>query len=158
MSVELGVAGGLSETLPPVRRPRPRWYWPVIIVGSLVVIATVRVLTGANDMLSSGALAAAIGLAVPLALNKVPPNRRYGFRVPATLADAGLWYRVNAATGRFFIACGLLMAAHGLAMFVGVLPAGLPWLVLGIFLPVLLAVVASSISFRRALGAGLQSR
>ena len=68
MSVELGVAGGLSETLPPVRRPRPRWYWPVIIVGSLVVIATVRVLTGANDMLSSGALAAAIGLAVPLAL------------------------------------------------------------------------------------------
>ena len=68
MSVDLGVADGLSGTLPPVRRGRPRWYWPVVIVGSLLVIATVRVLTGANDMVSSGALAAAIGLAVPLAL------------------------------------------------------------------------------------------
>jgi simple sugar transport system permease protein len=34
----------------------------------VVVIATVRVLTGANDIDSSGALAAAIGLAMPLAL------------------------------------------------------------------------------------------
>jgi simple sugar transport system permease protein len=47
---------------------RPVWYWPAIIVGSLLVIATVRVLTGANDIDSSGALAAAIGLAMPLAL------------------------------------------------------------------------------------------
>jgi general nucleoside transport system permease protein len=47
---------------------RPAWYWPALIVGSVVVIATVRVLTGANDIDSSGALAAAIGLAMPLAL------------------------------------------------------------------------------------------
>jgi simple sugar transport system permease protein len=39
-----------------------------VIVGSLLVVATVRVLTGANDIDSSGALAAAIGLAMPLAL------------------------------------------------------------------------------------------
>lgn len=47
---------------------RPAWYWPAVIFGSIVVIATVRVLTGANDIDSSGALAAAIGLAMPLAL------------------------------------------------------------------------------------------
>ncbi|MFN8136407.1 MAG: ABC transporter permease [Propionicimonas sp.] len=47
---------------------RPRWYWPALIGGAIVVIATVRVLTGAHDIDSSGALAAAIGLAMPLAL------------------------------------------------------------------------------------------
>mgnify|MGYP000866519644 FL=1 len=47
---------------------RPRWYWPVVLIGSLLVISTVRVITGANDIDSSGALAAAIGLAMPLAL------------------------------------------------------------------------------------------
>ncbi len=47
---------------------RPVWYWPALIGASLVVVATVRVLTGANDIDSSGALAAAIGLAMPLAL------------------------------------------------------------------------------------------
>jgi simple sugar transport system permease protein len=60
----------LSATVPDVTaaRRRPSWYWPAIIVGSLVVVATVRVLTGANDIDSSGAMAAAIGLAMPLAL------------------------------------------------------------------------------------------
>jgi simple sugar transport system permease protein len=60
----------LSATVPDVTatRRRPSWYWPAIIVGSLVMVATVRVLTGANDIDSSGALAAAIGLAMPLAL------------------------------------------------------------------------------------------
>ena len=55
----------LQATLP---TGRPWWYWPAVIVGSLLVVATVRVLTGANDIDSSGALAAAIGLAMPLAL------------------------------------------------------------------------------------------
>jgi simple sugar transport system permease protein len=47
---------------------RPRWYWAALIGASLIVVASVRVLTGANDIDSSGALAAAIGLAMPLAL------------------------------------------------------------------------------------------
>ena len=44
------------------------WWWPLIIGGSILVLATVRVLTGANDIDSSGALTAAIGLAMPLML------------------------------------------------------------------------------------------
>ncbi|MGC4152533.1 MAG: ABC transporter permease [Propionicimonas sp.] len=58
----------LSATLPLQRKGRPSWYWPVLLVGSLLVVATVRVITGANDIISSGALGAALGLAVPLAL------------------------------------------------------------------------------------------
>jgi len=51
-----------------IKTGRPAWYWPAVIIGSLLVIATVRVLTGADDIDSSGALGAAIGLAMPLAL------------------------------------------------------------------------------------------
>jgi simple sugar transport system permease protein len=58
----------VSGTLPGTRTARPRWYWPVVVLGSLVVIATVRVLSGAHDIDSSGALAAAIGQAMPLVL------------------------------------------------------------------------------------------
>ncbi|MGC3995945.1 MAG: ABC transporter permease [Propionicimonas sp.] len=60
-------APALSPTLP-AATTRPWWYWPAIVVGSILVISTVRVLTGANDIDSSGALTAAIGLAMPLAL------------------------------------------------------------------------------------------
>lgn len=66
MSVD--TSAPLRADLPVARRTRPGWYWPAVIVGSLVVIATVRVITGAGDMVSSGAISAAIGLAVPLAL------------------------------------------------------------------------------------------
>lgn len=51
-----------------LKNRRPAWYWPVVIAGALVVVATVRVLSGAHDIDSSGALTAAIGLAMPLAL------------------------------------------------------------------------------------------
>jgi ABC-type uncharacterized transport system permease subunit len=50
------------------RRTRPWWFWAVVVFGAVVVISTVRVLTGANDIDSTGALRAAIGLAVPIGL------------------------------------------------------------------------------------------
>ena len=56
---------------PPVpRRPihRARWFWYAVIGGALVIVSTVRVVTGANDIDSSGALMAAIGLAMPIGL------------------------------------------------------------------------------------------
>jgi simple sugar transport system permease protein len=65
MSTAPAIAPAPQAALPTTR---PRWYWPAVVGGSLLVIATVRVLTGAHDIDSSGALAAAIGLAMPLAL------------------------------------------------------------------------------------------
>ena len=49
------------------RRLGPR-EWAVIAIGALAVVSILRVVTGANDIDSSGALAAAIGLAVPIGL------------------------------------------------------------------------------------------
>ncbi len=46
-----------------------RWArWGMLALGGLLVLSTLRVVTGANDLDSSGAIAAAFGLAVPIAL------------------------------------------------------------------------------------------
>ena len=64
-----GLGAGLASAPARVRpRGRPRWFWPALVVGALVVISSVRVLTGANDIDSSGALMAAVGLAMPIGL------------------------------------------------------------------------------------------
>lgn len=68
MSATRTIPAATTPAAGPVRTGRPRWYWPVVLVGSLLVLSTVRVITGANDIDSSGALMAAIGLAMPLAL------------------------------------------------------------------------------------------
>ncbi|GAB3433887.1 ABC transporter permease [Phycicoccus ginsengisoli] len=67
-------AAGLEVGTKPVtdRVPRRRRFglreWAVVAVGALAVVSVLRVVTGANDIISSGALAAAIGLAVPIGL------------------------------------------------------------------------------------------
>ena len=53
---------------PVVHEGRPRWFWPVVIGGALLAVSTVRVITGAHDINSSGALSAAIALAMPIVL------------------------------------------------------------------------------------------
>ena len=46
-----------------------RWgRWGMMVVGGILVLSLLRVVTGANDLDSSGAIAAAFGLAVPIAL------------------------------------------------------------------------------------------
>jgi hypothetical protein len=47
------------------------------------------------------------GLSVPLIKHKVPPNGLYGFRIPSTLENPDLWYKVNAYSGRRFLVVGL---------------------------------------------------
>jgi len=53
---------------PPTRRRYGLREWAVIAVGALAVVSVLRVVTGADDIDSSGALIAAIGLAVPIGL------------------------------------------------------------------------------------------
>jgi uncharacterized membrane protein len=53
--------------------------------------------------LVSGVVAA---LGIPLWVGMVPPNRFYGVRTAATLADESLWYAVNRAAGRDMVIVG----------------------------------------------------
>lgn len=54
---------------------------------------------------------ALIALAVPLRLRRVPPNRFYGVRTRATLADGTTWYDVNARSGQDLLVAGVVSLA-----------------------------------------------
>lgn len=58
-----------------------------------------------------------VGLGIPLALGKVPPNRLYGFRTKRTLADAGLWYAANRFLGLAIIIAGMVTVVGTLILF-----------------------------------------
>jgi hypothetical protein len=47
---------------------------------------------------------------LPMALDKVPPNRFYGFRTPRTIADERVWYPANRVAGKALVVAGLLGA------------------------------------------------
>ena len=46
---------------------------------------------------------------LPLVLRWVPPNRIYGFRIPATLRDESVWYDANALCARHMLLLGLVL-------------------------------------------------
>lgn len=50
-------------------------------------------------------------LSIPLLFRWVPPNRFYGFRIPATRRNESVWYDANALSGRHLLQLGLLMVA-----------------------------------------------
>ena len=85
---------------------------------------------------------------VPLILRKVPPNRFYGFRTPATLSSPEVWYPVNAFSG-----WALLVTATVSFVLVCLLPDEIvedPWLGAAAFVvPVGLGLVASLLYQRR---------
>ncbi len=43
-------------------------------------------------------------------LRRVPPNRIYGLRVPATFADEEVWYEANAKSGWDLVILGIALA------------------------------------------------
>ena len=57
-----------------------------------------------------------VGLAWPLAARRVPPNRWYGLRVPATFADETVWYDANAVAGREMMSFGALVTVIALVL------------------------------------------
>jgi len=70
-----------------------------------------------------------VGLGMPLWVAMVRPNRFYGLRTPATLADEAVWYAANRATGRDLVAAGTLaLIASVLLPELGV--EGLPYVLL----------------------------
>lgn len=72
-------------------------------------------------MLASVVAFTAIGLllivlAIPLIRRRVRPNGWYGLRVPATFADASVWYEANALSGRDLLVLGIVQL--GVALFI----------------------------------------
>jgi len=57
-----------------------------------------------------------VGLAIPLIRRRVKPTKTYGLRVPATFADACVWYEANAGTGRDLLYGGLCQLASALLL------------------------------------------
>ena len=55
-----------------------------------------------------------VGIAIPLVLRRIPPNRWYGLRVPATLTDERVWYEANVVAGWDFIRVGVVTFLAGL--------------------------------------------
>ncbi|MFN3925910.1 MAG: SdpI family protein [Pseudanabaenaceae cyanobacterium] len=55
-------------------------------------------------------------LAIPLILQKVPPNQWYGFRTTKTLSDETIWYAVNKLMGYDLLAVGAAIVASGVSL------------------------------------------
>jgi uncharacterized membrane protein len=57
-----------------------------------------------------------IALGWPMATRRVPPNRWYGLRVPATFADKTVWYDANAVTCRDMTGLGVIITPIALLL------------------------------------------
>ncbi|GEM_PF-863184 len=47
-----------------------------------------------------------VAISIPLVLDKVPPNRAYGYRSAETLSDPGVWYEANRFSGMILLVGG----------------------------------------------------
>jgi hypothetical protein len=92
------------------------------------------------------------GLSVPLILHKIPPNGLYGFRVPSTLENPQLWYKVNAYAGRRFVLVGLGTAIGASILYFTTQPDVEEYALscLGVFLALFLWGIITSILYLRA--------
>src|SRR5215813_9005034 len=48
-------------------------------------------------------------VSVPMIIERVPPNRWYGFRTPRTQSDPRIWYAANRIAGQYLAFAGLLV-------------------------------------------------
>ncbi len=98
------------------------------------------------------------GLSVPLILHKIPPNGLYGFRIPSTLQDPQLWYKVNAYAGKRLLVVGLGTAV-GAIIFYYTANSSLDAYALsclGLFLALFLWAVITSFLYLKSIQRGSQ--
>jgi len=81
-------------------------------------------------------------LAGPLIRRRVPPNRGYGLRVPATFSDESVWYDANEASGRDMRQVARICAVLTAVGFLAPIPDGIFGLVLASASVVALLTVA----------------
>lgn len=85
-------------------------------------------------------------VSVPLARGTVKPNKLYGLRTRATLADERVWYEANSYAGRLMIRGGIagIVLALGLFFVPGMGELYVP-VVLGVLLLIVLAFTGWSV-------------
>jgi hypothetical protein len=97
------------------------------------------------------------GLAIPLLLQRIPPNGWYGFRTRLTRSDPRIWYPVNAWGARRLLWLGagtLLVAPASLLIPETWLPAYL-LAVSGLWVGALVVVLVLGVRYARRLAAAL---
>ena len=92
------------------------------------------------------------GLSVPLILHKIPPNGLYGFRVPSTLDNPALWYKVNAYAGRRFLVVGMGTAVGAIILYFVSMPNVDEYALssLGLFLALFLWGIITSVLYLKS--------
>ena len=84
------------------------------------------------------------GLAIPLVLGKIPPNRWYGIRFPAAYKSPENWYKINRFGGWVIIVWSIGVVGEGLIPWSIKWPAAILLLVAPFFL-VMVAVMIMAI-------------
>ena len=51
-------------------------------------------------------------VSIPLICRWIPPNRFYGFRIPATRTSPSVWYDANALTARHLFILGVVLVCR----------------------------------------------
>ena len=93
------------------------------------------------------------GLSVPLLLDKIPPNGWYGFRVPSTLYNEQLWYKVNRYSARWLLLAGIITVVAAVALYFvpGLTVDRYAWLLLAVFILSFVPGVVLSFRYLRRL-------
>jgi uncharacterized membrane protein len=55
-------------------------------------------------------------LGIPLLYEKIKPNWFYGFRLPKTVSNKKIWYKVNKQAGKDFIISGITLTIFSLIL------------------------------------------
>ena len=99
---------------------------------------------------------ASLVLGWPLARRRVPPNRWYGLRVAATLANPAIWYEANAVCGDDLVRLGavLFTVALGLLFVRGLPELGYAVICLAVFVVGSLRATVRGIRVARRLSKG----
>jgi uncharacterized membrane protein len=56
-------------------------------------------------------------MGIPLMFEKIKPNWLYGFRLPSTVSNKGVWYPVNRYVGRGFVFAGIIVILSNLFLY-----------------------------------------
>lgn len=90
-----------------------------------------------------------VALSIPMIMGKIPPNGLYGFRVKKTMENPDVWYPVNAFSGKWLLAAGIVQALAAVAFYLipGISLDAYAYAVLGVWVVVFGATLTASIRY-----------